>query len=313
MQQQRKLGTSDVAVTPLMLGSNVFGWNVDEKTSFAILDAFVERGGNAIDTADVYSAWVSGHAGGESETVIGNWMKTSGKRDKVVIATKVGMWPKRLGLKRQNILDACDDSLQRLQTDVIDLYQLHRDDEATPAAEYLGALETLQKAGKVRAVGASNFKAPRLEDAMRASKDEGLIRFDTLQPEYNLLTRDIEADLWPLCQREHVSIIPYYGLASGYLTGKYRNSADKSKSIRGGRMDKYMEGKGPKVLAALDAAAARSGATPAQIALAWIMARPAFAAPIASATSVAQVNELMGALDVTLSASDLEALDAASA
>lgn len=313
MQQKRKLGQSEIAIAPLMLGSNVFGWNVDEKTSFAVLDAFVDGGGDAIDTADVYSAWVSGHKGGESETVIGNWLKTSGKRAKVVIATKVGMLPTRLGLRRDNIIAACDDSLARLKTDVIDLYQLHRDDEVTPAEEYLGALEALQKAGKVRAIGASNFKAPRLEDAMRASKERGLARFDTLQPEYNLLTRGIEVDLMPLCARENVSIIPYYGLANGYLTGKYRSAADKSKSIRGGRMDKYMEGKGPAVLAALDAIGECIRATPAQIALAWIMAKPAMAAPIASATSVAQVTELLGALNVTLSPADMAVLDQASA
>lgn len=313
MQQKRKLGQSEIAIAPLMLGSNVFGWNVDEKTSFAVLDAFVDGGGNAIDTADVYSAWVSGHKGGESETVIGNWLKASGKRDKVVIATKVGMLPTRLGLKRDNIIAACDDSLVRLQADVIDLYQLHRDDEATPAEEYLGALEALQKAGKVRAIGASNFKVPRLEDAMRTSRERGLARFDTLQPEYNVLTRGIEADLMPLCVREHVSIIPYYGLANGYLTGKYRKPEDKSKSLRGARMDKYMDGKGPAVLAVLDSIGARMGATPAQIALAWIMAKPAMAAPIASATSVTQVQELLGALNVTLSAADMAALDRASA
>lgn len=310
--QKRELGKSGIAITPLMLGTNVLGWTVDDATSFAILDAFVDAGGNAIDTADVYSAWVPGHTGGESESVIGRWLKQSGKRDKVVIATKVGMWPKRLGLKRENILAACDESLQRLGIDTIDLYQLHRDDEATPAEEYLGALGELQKAGKVRAIGASNFKAGRLEDGLRAAKEQGLPRFETLQPEYNLMNRDIEADLQPVCVRESVSLIPYYGLANGYLTGKYRTAEDKSKSIRGGRMDKYMEGKGPAVLAALDTVGARVGATPAQVALAWLMAKPAMAAPIASATSVKQLNELMGALKVTLSADDVAALDKAS-
>lgn len=311
--QQRELGQSGIVITPLMLGTNVMGWNADEATSFAVLDAFVDLGGNAIDTADVYSAWVPGHTGGESETVIGNWLKQSGKRNKVVIATKVGMWPKRLGIKRENILAACDESLQRLGIETIDLYQLHRDDEATPAEEYLSALGELQKAGKVRAIGASNFKAGRLEDALRASQEQGLPRFATLQPEYNLLSREIEADLQPVCVRESVSLIPYYGLANGYLTGKYRTAEDKSKSIRGGRMDKYMEGKGPAVLAALDAVGARHKATPGQVALAWLMAKPAMAAPIASATSVTQINELMGALKVALSADDVAALDRASA
>jgi aryl-alcohol dehydrogenase-like predicted oxidoreductase len=296
-----------------MLGANVMGWNVDEAASFAILDAFVDAGGNAIDTADVYSAWVPGHTGGESETVVGKWLKQSGKRDKVVIATKVGMWPKRLGITRENILAACDESLQRLGIETIDLYQLHRDDEATPAEEYLGALGELQKAGKVRAIGASNFKAGRLEDALRTAKERGLPRFATLQPEYNLMNREIEPDLQPLCVRERVSLIPYYGLANGYLSGKYRTAEDKSKSLRGGRMDKYMEGKGPTVLAALDAVGARVAATPAQVALAWLMAKPAMAAPIASATSVAQLTELMGALKVQLSTDDVAVLDKASA
>jgi aryl-alcohol dehydrogenase (NADP+) len=312
MQAKRKLGRSEIAITPLMLGTNVFGWNVDEPTSFAVLDAFVDQGGNAIDTADVYSAWAPGHTGGESETVIGRWLKQSGKRDKVVLATKVGMWPKRQGIKRENIIAACEDSLQRLQTEVIDLYQLHSDDEATPALEYLGALEELVKAGKVRAVGASNFKADRLDDAMRTSAEHGLIRFATLQPEYNLMSREIEADLEPLCVHEQVSLIPYYGLANGYLTGKYRSEADKSQSMRGGLMDKYMQGKGPAVLAALDAIGARRSATPGQVALAWLMQRPAMAAPIASATSVAQLTELMGALRVDLSTADVAELDRAS-
>lgn len=311
--EKRKLGASDVSMTPLMLGTNVMGWNADEATSHAVLDAFVDLGGDGIDTADVYSAWAPGHEGGESERVIGSWLKKSGKRNRVVVATKVGMWPKRLGLKEQNILDACDDSLSRLGIETIDLYQLHRDDEATPAEEYLGALQKLQKAGKIRAAGASNFKAGRLEDGMRTSAECGLIRFATLQPEYNLMNREIEADLVPLCVKENVSLIPYYGLANGYLTGKYRTEADKSKSMRGARMDKYMQGKGPAVLAALDAIAARTGATPGQIALAWLMAKPAMAAPIASATSVAQITELMGALNVKLSAEDVAALDGASA
>ena len=305
---KRQLGRSGIAITPFMLGTNVFGWTADEKTSFAILDAFVARGGNAIDTADVYSVWISGHVGGESETVIGRWLKASGKRDKVVIATKVGVHPKRVGLKRDNIIAACEESLQRLQIETIDLYQLHRDDEITPPEEYLGALDALMRSGKVRAIGASNFKAERFAEALAKTP-----RFETLQPEYNLLARGIESDLTPLCAREGVSLIPYYGLANGYLTGKYRSAEDKAKSPRGPRMDKYMEGKGPAVLAALDAVAARNGATPAQIALAWVMAKPAIAAPIASATSVAQLEELMGALDVTLSAEDMRALDAASA
>jgi aryl-alcohol dehydrogenase-like predicted oxidoreductase len=222
------------------------------------------------------------------------------------------MWPKQLGIRRENIIAACEGSLKRLGVDAIDLYWLHRDDEATHAEEYVGALEELRKAGKVRALGASNFKAGRFAEGVAEAKRRGA-RFDAQQPEYNLMNRDIEAELMPLCVRESVSLLPYYGLASGYLTGKYRSEADKAKSPRGQRMDKYMQGKGPAVLAALDAVAARHGATPAQIALAWIMAKPAIAAPIASATSVAQLTELMGALAIVLSGADIAALDAASA
>jgi aryl-alcohol dehydrogenase (NADP+) len=311
--QKRELGRSGIHITPLMLGGNVFGWTADEATSFAILDAFLDGGGNAIDTADVYSAWARGHEGGESERVIGNWLKASGKRDKVVIGTKVGMWPKRLGLKRGNIIEACEDSLTRLGVDAVDLYQLHRDDEATPPEEFMSALGELVKAGKARAVGLSNFKPGRLAEAIKVGAEIGAPRIETLQPEYNLMNREIEGELMPLCVRESVSLIPYYGLASGYLTGKYRGEADKAKSVRGGRMDKYMAGKGPAVLAALDAVGARHSASPAQVALAWIMAKPAIAAPIASATSVAQLGELMGALKLSLSAEDVAELDRASA
>jgi aryl-alcohol dehydrogenase-like predicted oxidoreductase len=313
MQAKRKLGRTDIAITPLMLGGNVFGWTADEKTSFAVLDAFVDAGGDAIDTADVYSAWVPGHQGGESESVIGRWLKTSGKRNQVVIGTKVGMWPKQLGIKRDNILEACDGSLKRLGVETIDLYWLHRDDEATSAEDYIDALDSLVKAGKVRAIGASNFKPARFEEGLKESDKTGKARFSAQQPEYNLMNRDIEAELMPLCVREQVSLLPYYGLASGYLTGKYRSEADKAKSPRGQRMDKYMQGKGPAVLKALDAVGARHDATPAQIALAWVMAKPAIAAPIASATSVDQVQELMGALRVKLTAGDVAELDEASA
>jgi aryl-alcohol dehydrogenase-like predicted oxidoreductase len=309
MQQKRALGGSGLSITPLMLGGNVFGWTADEKTSFAVLDAFTDQGGDAIDTADVYSAWAPGHEGGESERIIGAWLKQSGKRDRVVIGTKVGMWPKQLGIRRDNIIAACEGSLKRLAVDTIDLYWLHRDDEATPAEEYLGALDALKLAGKVRAIGASNFKAGRFAEALAESKRLGLARFDAQQPEYNLMNREIEAELMPLCAREGVSLTPYYGLASGYLTGKYRSADDKAKSVRGGRMDKYMAGKGPAVLAALDAVSARRGATPAQVALAWIMTKPAVAAPIASATSLAQLNELMGALRLRLDAADVAELD----
>lgn len=312
MQQKRELGQSGIMIAPLMLGGNVFGWTADESTSHAVLDAFVDLGGDAIDTADVYSNWVPGHGGGESERVIGSWLKASGKRNRVVIATKVGMWDKRLGISRANILAACDDSLSRLGIETIDLYQLHRDDEAAPAEEFIGALGELVEAGKVRAVGLSNFKPGRFAEAVAEGKRQG-VPVATMQPEYNLMNRAIEAELMPICEREGVSLIPFYGLASGYLTGKYRTEADKAKSLRGGRMDKYMQGNGPQVLAALDDVAARHGATPAQVALAWIMAKPAIAAPIASATRVEQLRELMGALRLELSGDDVVVLDRASA
>jgi len=311
--QQRTLGPSPLAVTPLALGGNVFGWTADEPTSFAVLDAFVDQGGNTIDTADGYSYWVPGHQGGESETVIGRWLRRRGRRDDVIIATKVGWWEKRKGLKRDNIIAGCEDSLRRLGVDTIDLYWLHRDDEQTPPAEYLGALDTLVRTGKVRAVGASNFGVPRFKAALEESKRKKLVPFVAQQPEYSLLNRDIERELMPLCVREGVGIMPYYPLASGFLTGKYRTSADKTKSVRGGGAVKHLDGKGKPVLAALDAVAARHGATCAQVALAWIMAKPAIAAPIASATSVAQITELMGALKLSLGADDIAELDKASA
>jgi aryl-alcohol dehydrogenase-like predicted oxidoreductase len=310
---RRPLGQSPLAITPLVLGGNVFGWTADEATSFAILDAFVAQGGNAIDTADGYSYWVPGHEGGESETVIGKWLKRRGRRDDVVICTKVGWWEKRPGLARQNIIDGCEDSLRRLGLETIDLYWLHRDDEKTPAEEYLGALDALVKAGKVRAVGASNFGVERFGEALSVSKRSGQIAFAAQQPEYNLMSRTIEAALVPLCIRERVAIVPYYGLASGFLTGKYRSAADAGKSVRGTGAVKHLKGaKGPAVLAALDAVAARHAATCAQVALAWLMAKPCVAAPIASATSVAQLTELMGALRLTLDAADMAELGRAS-
>lgn len=311
--EKRTLGDSTLAIAPLMLGGNVFGWTADEPTSFAVLDAFVAQGGNSIDTADVYSAWAPGHSGGESETVIGRWLKRSGKRNSVVIGTKVGMLAPHTGLKRDNVIAGCEDSLRRLGVETIDLYWLHKDDGATPAAEFVGALDELVEAGKVRALGASNFAGARFADALAESSRAGRTRFAAQQPEYNLMKRDIEKDLMPLCARERVSLLPYFGLASGFLTGKYRSAADKSKSPRGAGMDKYLNGKGPAVLAALDAVASRHGATCAQVALAWIMTKPAIAAPIASATSVAQVTELMGALRLKLSSADVAQLDSASA
>ena len=309
----RPLGRSGLSIAPLMLGGNVFGWTADEATSHAILDAFVTGGFNAIDTADVYSAWVPGNTGGDSEKVIGTWLKKRGRRDDVIIATKVGMWPVQPGLSAKNIVAACEASLTRLQTDYIDLYQSHRDDAETPQDETLEAYGKLVRAGKVRAVGASNFETDRLASAEEASRSGGFPRYDTLQPAYNLMDRAIEGPLQQLCLAENVSIISYYGLASGFLTGKYRSLADLGKSPRGGGMKKHLEGeKGPRVLAALDAAAADLKATPAQVALAWVMARPAVAAPIASATSLDQLNELMGAARLSLDPAHIARLDAAS-
>jgi len=311
--QRRQLGQSPLAITPLVLGGNVFGWTADEVTSFAILDAFVAQGGNAIDTADGYSYWVPGHEGGESETIIGKWLKRRGRRDDIVIGTKVGWWDKRKGLKRDNIVAGCEDSLHRLGVDTIDLYWLHRDDETTRPDEYLGALDALVKAGKVRAIGASNFGVERFGEALTASKRGKRVAFAAQQPEYNLMSRTIETALVPLCVREHVALLPYYGLASGFLTGKYRTAADARKSVRGTGAVKHLKGAtGPAVLAALDAVAARHDATCAQVALAWVMAKPGVVAPIASATSVAQLTELMGALRLTLAAADMTELDRAS-
>jgi aryl-alcohol dehydrogenase-like predicted oxidoreductase len=311
--KQRPLGDSTLTVTPLVLGGNVFGWTADESASFAILDAFVAQGGNAIDTADGYSYWAPGHQGGESETVIGKWLKRRGRRDDVLVCTKVGWWDKRPGLSRDNIVAGCEDSLRRLGIETIDLYWLHRDDEKTHPDEYLSALDALVASGKVRAVGASNFGVQRFGDALAVSRRTGKVAFVAQQPEYNLLARGIEAELVPLCLRQNVAIMPYFGLASGFLTGKYRTAADAAKSPRGASAVKHLGGKGAAVLAALDAVAARHRASCAQVALAWLMAKPAVAAPIASATSVAQLTELMGALELALTPIDVVELDRASA
>lgn len=316
MTQKRKLGRSSLECVPFAFGGNVFGWTANEAASFKLLDRCVDAGVSLIDTADVYSAWAPGHKGGESETVIGNWLKARGPatRAKVLIATKVGMLGPRQGLKKANILAACDDSLKRLGIDVIDLYQSHRDDAETPLEETMDAFATLVKAGKVRALGASNFSADRLQASLEVSAKHGLPRYETLQPLYNLSDRaGFEGPLQDLCARENISVIPYYGLASGFLTGKYRSEVDFTKSIRGGRMGNYLTDRGKKILAAMDKVAAATNATLAQIALAWLMTRKAIAAPIASATSLEQFDESLGALKLTLSPAHLAALDAASA
>jgi aryl-alcohol dehydrogenase-like predicted oxidoreductase len=312
----RRLGRSDLHLAPLVLGGNVFGWNVDEKTSFAILDAFIDAGFNAIDTADSYSVWVPGHKGGESETIIGNWLKRSGKRDKVVIATKVGedMGEGR-SLKGDYVLRACDASLRRLQTDRIDLYQTHFDDEVTPVEETLQAYATLIAQGKVRVIGASNLSPERLRVSLAASKTLGLPRYESLQPLYNLSDRkEFETEYAPIVRAEGVGVINYYSLAAGFLTGKYRSHDEAVKHPgRGGRLKRYADARGFRILDAMRAAASRHEATSAQVALAWLIAQPLITAPIASATSLRQLEEIMQAPRLALTADDLAALDQASA
>ena len=311
----RPLGRSSLSVAPLAFGGNVFGWSADEQRSFELLDAFVDAGFNLIDTADVYSAWVPGNGGGESETIIGKWLKRSGKRDKVVIATKVAKWAEHPGLSPMNINQAVEGSLKRLQTDHIDLYQAHEDDATVPLHETLGAFARLIEQGKVRVIGASNYGADRFGEALAVSAKNNLPRYETLQPEYNLVNRaDYEKELEPLVVAENISVINYYALASGFLSGKYRSETDLAKSTaRGGSVQKYLNARGLGILAALDKVAAAHGATPAQVALAWLIARPSVTAPIASATSVPQLQELFGAVKLQLSADDMAVLNQASA
>ena len=310
----RPLGRSTLSVAPLAFGGNVFGWSVDEQRSFELLDAFVDAGFNLIDTADVYSAWVPGNRGGESETIIGKWLKRSGKRDKVVIATKVAKWAEHPGLSPININQAVEGSLQRLQTDYIDLYQAHEDDATVPLHETLGAFGKLIEQGKVRVIGASNYGADRFGEALKVSAEHGLPRYETLQPEYNLVSRKgYEKELEPLVIAENIGVINYYALASGFLTGKYRNEDDLAKSAaRGGSVRKYLNAQGLGVLAALDTVAKAHNATPAQVALAWLIARPSVTAPIASATSIPQLKELFGAVELQLGKEEIALLDKAS-
>ena len=314
--EKRQLGRSNIAIPPVMLGANVFGWTADEAASFRVLDAALDAGLNAIDTADVYSAWAPGHQGGESETVIGRWLKRRGGRDKVVIATKVGMamGSGSKGLSKAWIEQAVEDSLRRLQTDYVDLYQAHRDDTDVPLEETLGAFAGLIEQGKVRAIGASNYTAPRLREALDTSKRLGLPRYESLQPHYNLVERPAyEGELEDVCRAEDVGVISYYALASGFLSGKYRSEADLVKSQRGGGVKKYLDERGMRVLKALDETAARLGATPAQVAIAWVAARPGVTAPIASATAVEQVSDLAKAAQLTLDPEAVQTLDRASA
>ena len=311
MVAKRNVGESALEVVPLVLGGNVFGWTADEAMSFRILDAFVDAGGTMIDTADVYSAWVPGHQGGESEGVIGRWLKTSGKRDKVLIATKVGFLE---GLAPEVIARACDASLERLGIETIDLYYQHKDNAAVALADSLGAMDALIKAGKVRSLGLSQFEAARLDEAMRTAAANGLTKPAALQPWYNLLERArLEGPLLDTALAHGMAVLPFYGLANGFLTGKYRSPDDVGKSVRGTRITEYLEGRGMDVLAALDDVAAETGAALATVTLAWTMAQPGITAPIASATNLDQLRELMAALTLELSPGQIARLDQASA
>ncbi len=315
IMQKRRLGNSNIEVSALCLGGNVFGWTADEPTSFQLLDAFVAAGFNFIDTADSYSTWAPGHRGGESETVIGRWLKTRGRRDQVIIATKVGSEVMgRKGLSKAYILSEVEESLARLQTDYIDLYQSHRDDPSTPVEETLEAYAELVRQGKVRAIGASNFTAERLSESLAASQAEGYPRYECLQPNYNLYDRaDYETQLEPLCVKEGLAVIPYFSLAAGFLTGKYRRQEDLAQSPRGGFVQKYLNDRGWRILAALDQVAAQLGSTPGKVAIAWLLTRPSVTAPIASATSLDQLRDLVDAVNLKLDPGAMETLNQASA
>jgi len=317
MSQLRPLGRSGLQVSPLAFGGNVFGWTVDEAASFKLLDAWLDAGFNFVDTADVYSAWVPGHTGGESETIIGKWLRHSGKRNRLVLATKVGkpMGEGKVGLSPKYIREAVEASLKRLQTDYIDLYQSHDDDAGTPLEESLGAFDALIKEGKVRAIGASNYTAPRLAEALDVSERLGIARYESLQPLYNLYDRAVFEDaLEPLCLKRGVGVINFYALAAGFLTGKYRTEADAAKSARGANTTrKYLNPRGLRILDALDKVAQQYNAKPGQVAIAWQIARPSVTAPIASATSIAQLEELVVATQLKLDTGTIDMLDRASA
>ena len=314
--QKRKLGRTDLSIAPMVFGGNVFGWTVDKKTSFDLLDRFAGAGLDAIDTADVYSAWVPGNKGGESETIIGEWMKARGNRNALTVVTKVG-WPRgelKLGLSARYVEEAVEASLKRLQVETIDLYLSHCPDEETPHEETLGAYQRLIAKGKIRWCGASNYSAAQLAASLDASKTKGLPRYEVLQPEYNLYDRaSFDGPLRDLCMAEEIGVITYFSLAKGFLSGKYRSEADLGQSPRGGGMKAYLNPRGFRILAALDEVASRHGVTSADVALAWIVARPGVTAPIASATSLRQLESLIRAATLTLSAGDVAALDEASA
>jgi aryl-alcohol dehydrogenase-like predicted oxidoreductase len=313
--EKRQLGNSGIKVAPLAFGGNVFGWTIDESTSFTILDAFTDAGFNLIDTADVYSRWKPGNVGGESEKIIGNWMKQRGNRDKVIVATKVGSdMGEGKTLKKNYIFKAVEDSLTRLQTDYIDLYQSHFDDLSTPVEEIIDAFAELIKQGKVRSIGASNLSLERLQQSVEYSDRMELPRYETLQPLYNLYDREVfEKEYQQYCSEKNISVINYYSLASGFLTGKYRSENDLSKSARGGGNKKYLNERGFKILQALDEVVNRYDTAPATVSLAWLMAQPTIAAPIASATNTKQLNDLIAAVDLKLDTDAIKELNTASA
>ncbi|HET6504333.1 MAG TPA: aldo/keto reductase [Amycolatopsis sp.] len=308
-----KIGNSDLDVYPLNLGGNVFGWTADEEQSFAVLDAYAAAGGNFIDTADVYMARAAGNSGGESETIIGKWLARRGRRDDIVIATKVGSWDRHPGLSAKNIQAAAEDSLRRLQTDHIDLYYAHRDFTDAPLEETLGAFDELVRAGKVRYIAASNYSAERLAEALSISDREGFARYVALQPHYNLVERDYETELAPLVEKEGLSTLPYFALAKGFLTGKYRTREANAGSVRAEGAVAYLDDRGERVLAALDEIAAAHGSSPAAVSLAWLAARPTVAAPIASARTLEQLTDLLASVELQLTESEIAALDTASA
>jgi aryl-alcohol dehydrogenase-like predicted oxidoreductase len=314
--KQRLLGQTGISVPGIMLGGNVFGWTLDEAGSFRILDAAFDAGLTFIDTADIYSTWVPGHTGGESETIIGKWFAQTGKRNRVTIATKVGMdmGGGKTGLAAKYMEREVEDSLRRLQTDRIDLYQSHKDDPDVPLEETLGSFDAMVKKGKVRFIGASNYSGARLREAMETSQRNGLARYETLQPQYNMMEREpYESDLAPVALQYGMAVIPYYSLAAGFLTGKYRSEADLEGKTRGGGVKKYLNDHGRRVLAALDTVAGEYGSTPARVALAWLMTRPGIVAPIASATGADHVKDLLEATNLELAQDAVEALTAASA
>ena len=314
--KRKRLGTTGLEVAPLAFGGNVFGWTIDEKKSFELLDDFLGAGFNLVDTADVYSRWQTGHVGGESETIIGNWMKQRGNRAKVIVATKVGsdMGQGKKDLTKKYILKAAEDSLRRLQTDFIDLYQTHFDDLVTPVEETLEAYTQLIKEGKVKHIGASNVGPERLRASFQASEKNGYARYETLQPWYNLYEREVyEKELEAIATEHELGVISYFSLASGFLTGKYRNETDLNKSVRGQCVKKYLNERGFSILKALDEAAAKYNTDPATVALAWLIARPSVTAPIASATSLGQLNTLLKSAELELDDATIQALNHASA